>query len=432
MSRSDTGDVIRCFREDRMPFRPSAAGWRRRFPHAVTTALGVTAVLGVVAWLAVPARHAPDQTPARAASCTTSVPFAAGDDGYNTFRIPAIVRTRAGTLLAFAEGRVNSAGDSGNIDTVLKRSTDGGCTWSALSVVEDAGGDTAGNPTPVVLSSGRIVLLTTRNAGNVTQTQIVTGQVTAAQSRRPYVQYSDDDGKTWSIPVDITDQAKQDNWRWYATGPGHAVQLTGGPHAGRIVVPANHTYAPPAGSSDTGAEPQYNGGHDIYSDDGGNTWHIGFVNENSDGYINPNESIAAELPDGRIYFNTRNDSTAPAHRADAYSSDGGTTLDEKYRPQGTISTAVCQNSVLQLSNKDMLVESGPLTYGNDRVNMTLRTSTDDGLTWQVAKTLSGLPAAYSDLVQADSATVGVLYETGDFSAYSRIEFARVPISELAG
>lgn len=414
-----------------MPFRPSAAGWRRRFPHTVTTALGVTAVLGVVAWVALPARHAPSrQAPARAASCQTSVPFTAGDDGYHTYRIPAVVRTHAGTLLAFAEGRVDSADDSGNIDTVLKRSTDGGCTWSDLSVVEDAGGDTAGNPTPVVLSSGRVVLLTTRNAGDVDQTQIVTGQVTAAQSRRPYVQYSDDDGKTWSTPVDITDQAKRDDWRWYATGPGHALQITGGPHAGRIVVPANHTYAPPAGSSDTGAEPQYNGGHDIYSDDGGKTWHVGFVNENSDGYINPNETTATELPDGRIYFNTRNDSTAPAHRADAYSSDGGATLDEKYRPQGTISTAVCEGSVLQLSNKDMMVESGPLTYDNDRVNMTLRTSTDDGVTWRVAKTLSGLPAAYSDLVQVDGGTVGVLYETGDFSAYSRIEFARVPVSAL--
>jgi sialidase-1 len=401
-----------------------------RLAGTAATALGVAALVGAAAWFAAPARHTAGTAAAPAAACAGSVPYASGQGGYNTFRIPAIVRTRAGTLLAFAEGRVDSGGDSGNIDTVVRRSSDGGCTWGPLTVVEDAGTDTAGNPSPVVLSSGRIVLLTTRNAGDVNQTQIVTGQVTAAQSRRPYAQYSDDDGRTWSTPADLTDQVKPDNWRWYATGPGHAVQLTQGVHKGRIVVPANHTYAPPAGSKDTGAEKQYNGGHDIYSDDGGATWHVGFVNENANGYVNPNETTVTELAGGRLYFNARNDSTAPAHRADAYSSDGGATLDKPYRPQGTIATAICQGSVLRLSNHPVLVESGPLTGNNDRVDMTVRTSRDNGVTWQVAKTLTGLPAAYSDLVQVDANTVGVLYETGDFSAYSTLTFQRVSISDL--
>ncbi len=399
-----------------------------RLAGVAATALGVAALAGAAAWFATPAHHAAGAPTAR---CQVSVPYRAGQDGYNTFRIPAVVRSRAGTLLAFAEGRVNSGADSGNIDTVVHRSTDGGCTWGPLTVVEDAGTDTAGNPSPVVLSGGRIVLLTTRNAGDVNQTQIVTGQVTAAQSRRPYAQYSDDDGRTWSTPVDLTDQVKPANWRWYATGPGHAVQIRQGVHKGRIVVPANHTYAPPAGSKDTGAEKQYNGGHDIYSDDGGASWHVGFVAENANGYLNPNETSVTELADGRLYFNARNDSTAPAHRADAYSSDGGRTLDEPYRPQGTIATAICQGSVLQLAGHPVLVESGPLSYANDRVNMTVRTSRDDGVTWQVAKTLTGLPAAYSDLVQIDADTVGVLYETGDFGAYSTLTFQRVPISDLS-
>jgi sialidase-1 len=405
-----------------------------RLRHAATagTALGVAAVIGLAAALAAPAGRTVDTVADTTARCRSSVPFAEGEGGYHTFRIPAVVRTRAGTLLAFAEGRVNSAGDSGDIDTVVRRSTDGGCTWGPLEVVENAGTDTAGNPSPVVLSSGRIVLLTTRNAGTVNQTQIVTGQVTAAQSRRPYVQYSDDDGCGWSSPVDITDQVKPANWRWYATGPGHAVQLQHGVHSGRIVVPANHTYAPPDGSKDTGAEKQYNGGHDIYSDDGGASWHVGFVDENANGYLNPNETTVTELPDGRLYFNARNDSTAPAHRTDAYSSDGGQTLDKPYRPQGTIATAICQGSVLQLSHHDVMVESGPLSPANDRVNMTVRTSRDGGVTWQAAKTLTGLPAAYSDLVQIDAGTVGVLYETGDFSAYTTITLQRVAISDLLG
>lgn len=401
-----------------------------RLPYPVITAVGVLAVLGAASWAAGTAAASAGHDRAATASCTTSVPFTSGQDGYHTFRIPAVLRTRGGALLAFAEGRVDSAGDSGNIDTVLKRSADGGCTWGPLQVVEDAGADTAGNPAPVVTSTGRIVLLTTRNAGSVSQRQIVTGQVTPEQSRRPYVQYSDDDGRTWSAPRDITAGVKEPTWRWYATGPGHAITLQHGPHAGRIVVPANHTYAPPAGSSDTGAEKQYNAGHDLYSDDNGASWHIGFVDETADGYINPNESTVAELPDGRLYFNSRNDSTAPAHRADAYSADGGQTLQLRYRPQGTLATAICQGSVLELSTSDTLVYSGPLTGTNDRVNLTLRTSQDAGRTWQNAKTLSGLPAAYSDLVQIDEHTIGVLYETGDFSAYSRLEFQRVPLSEL--
>lgn len=78
----------------------------------------------------------------------------------------------------------------------------------------------------------------------------------------------------------------------------------------------------------------------------------------------------------------------------------------------------------------MLVASNPLSYANDRVDMTVHTSRDNGVTWQVAKTLSGLPAAYSDIVQIDASTVGVLYETGDFSAYSTLTFQRIAISDL--
>lgn len=409
-----------------------------RAPRILGTVTGMLAVAGLAAattaWIGASGGR-PDPVPAdatTAARCTTSVPFTAGQDGYHTFRIPAVVRTGRGTLLAFAEGRVDSAGDSGNIDTVVKRSTDGGCTWGRIQVVEDAGPDTAGNPSPVVLRDGRIELLTTRNAGSVSQQQIVTGQVTPAQSRRPFAQYSTDDGRTWSTPKDITASVKKDTWRWYATGPGHAVQLSHGPHAGRIVVPANHTYAPPAGSKDTGAEKQYNAGHDLYSDDNGATWRIGFSNENPDGYINPNESTVTELPDGTLYFNTRNDSTAPAHRADAWSTDGGVTLTQKYRPQGSIQTAICQGSVLQLSGRDDVVFAGPLSAANDRVALTLRVSHDRGVSWQAGRSLTGLPAAYSDLVQPDAGSLGVLYETGDASAYTRIEFRRVPVGDVTG
>jgi sialidase-1 len=400
----------------------------RRFWPVLAIFTGVAGVLAATALVpAAVSAVAQNQKPAR---CGSSVPYKKGDGGYNTFRIPAVVKARNGTVLAFAEGRKDSGGDSGNIDIVLRRSSDGGCTWGPLQVVADQGPDTIGNPAPIVTNTGRIVLLSVRNGGSVTEAQIIRGQVSAADTRRPFVQYSDDNGATWSALRDITAEAKKGDWRWYATTPGHSLQVTRGPHAGRLIVPANHTTPPTPGTPDTGAEGKYNSGHDIYSDDLGQTWHIGYIDENPDGYVNVNESTATELPDGRLYFNTRNDATAPGHRADAYSSDGGQTLDKPFRPNDTIVAAISEGSVLQLSQPDLLLFSGPYDPNNKRAAMSIQVSRDGGVNFTLGLTLSGLPAAYSDLVQLDQSTVGVLYETGDFSAYETITFTRVPISRL--
>lgn len=381
----------------------------------------------------------PGATPSGAATtstgdrgrCTSSVPFVAGTEGYHTFRIPAILRTGSGTLLAFAEARQGSAGDAGNIDLVLKRSTDDGCTWGPLQIVQDSGPNTSGNPAPVLTASGRIVLLSTYNGGTATEAAIMRGEVPAEQSRRVFVQTSDDDGATWSAPREITAPAKAPGWRWYATGPGHALRLNRGAHPNRLVVPANHSIAPPAGSTDTGTEARYYGAHVLYSDDGGATWHLGFTDDNPDGYVNANESTAAELPDGRLYLNTReHNGTAPGNRADAYSRDGGQTLEVPYRPQGTLVGPVVQGSVLQLPGPNgPLLFSGPADPAA-RAVLTLRVSTDSGATWRAALALSGLPAAYSDLVLLNGATVGVLYETGNFGPNETITFRRVALSAI--
>ncbi|MFJ3443980.1 exo-alpha-sialidase [Streptomyces sp. NPDC086081] len=353
----------------------------------------------------------------------TSVPFRAGREGYASFRIPAVVAANSGTLLAFCEGRVGSRDDFGNIDIVLKRSTDGGRTWGPLQVAARNGDALAGNPAPVVLGTGRVLLVHVRNAAAATEDAIRRGKVSAADGRRVWVRHSDDEGLTWSAPREITREAKKPEWRWYATTPGHALRLT----TGRIVVPANHSL-PPTGT-DNGTEGRYNGGHSLLSDDGGTTWRIGYVDDDPDGYINANETTAAELPDGRVYFNTRNDSPSPGTRADAHSADGGRTLLKPFRPQAGLTAPVCQASVLQLRDPDLLLYSGPADPGF-RALMTIRASTDGGTTWRPARTVDGLPAAYSDLVRADQDTVGLLYETGDFGAYETITFRRVPVAEL--
>lgn len=353
----------------------------------------------------------------------TSIPFRSGQEGYASYRIPAVVATRSGTLLAFCEGRVDSASDHGHIDIVLKRSTDGGRTWGPLIRAADNGVHLAGNPAPVVLDTGRILLVYVRAAATATEQDLLLGKVSAANGRRVWVRHSDDDGVTWSSSVEITAQVKKPGWRWYATTPGHAVQLS----TGRVVVAANHTI-PPTGT-DLGNEAKYNSGHCLLSDDRGKTWRIGYLDENTNGYINVNETTAAELPDGRVYFNTRNDSPAPGNRADAHSTDGGLTLVKPFRPQAGLPAPICQGSVLQLRDPDVLLFSGPADPGF-RALMTIRVSIDDGTTWRPAHTVNGLPAAYSDLVRVDADTVGLLFETGDFSAYETITFRRVPVTDL--
>lgn len=365
-----------------------------------------------------------------ATTAVTSIPFHAGREGYASFRIPAVVTTRTPTLLAFCEGRVDSAADHGHIDIVLKRSTDGGRTWGPLQAVARNGNDLAGNPAPVVLDTGRILLVHVRAAAGATEDAILRGRVKPADGRRVWVQHSDDDGVTWSAPKEITGQVKKADWRWYATTPGHAVQLG----TGRVVVPGNHTL-PPTGT-DTGTEAKYNSGHCLLSDDRGATWSLGYVDENTDGYVNANETTAAELPDGRVYFNTRNDTgssrppaPSPGNRADAHSTDGGRTLVKPFRPQAGLVTPVVQGSLLQLRDPDLLLYSGPADP-TARALMTVRASADGGTTWRPAHTVDGLPAAYSDLVRVDGATVGLLYETGDFGPYETITFRRIPVTAL--
>ncbi|MFF3633754.1 exo-alpha-sialidase [Streptomyces sp. NPDC002250] len=368
--------------------------------------------------------------PARSApGCDSSVSYTAGEGGYDTYRVPAAVVTGRGTMLAFAEGRHDGAGDSGDIDVVLRRSTDGGCTWGPLTVVAAGRGDTRGNPAPVVdPRTGTVVLVTSYNSGAVTEAQIMRGEVTPAQGRRVFVQRSRDDGRRFTPPRDITAAVKPAHWRWYATGPGHALAVTRGPHAGRLLVPADHSTAPPPGSSDTGQEPRYYGAHALCSDDGGRTWRLGFVADAKDGVTNANETSAAQLGDGRLYFSARDQNgSSPGNRLGAWSSDAGETLDGPFTVRSTLNDVpVVQGSVLQLPGpKAPLLFSAP-SVPTARRAMALWRSTDGGRTFGRALTLSDRPAAYSDLVRVDADTVGLLYETGAKGPYETIEFRRLP------
>lgn len=179
--------------------------------------------------------------------------FVSGADGYHTFRIPVVLATPAGDLLAFCEGRKSSRNDHGDIDLVLRRSADGGRTWGPLQVVYEEGGDaktTIGNPCPVVdRSTGTIWLPFCRNNDEVVIT------------------HSTDDGKTWSKPKSMTAQVKRPDWGWYATGPGIGIQLETAMHRGRLVIPCDHR------ERIDGNDIMFS--HVFYSDDHGQTWKLG-------------------------------------------------------------------------------------------------------------------------------------------------------------
>ncbi|HET6859024.1 MAG TPA: sialidase family protein [Streptomyces sp.] len=393
--------------------RLRAAPLRRlAFLLTLATGLGATQVPASTAY----------ERPAR---CAASVPYRSGDSGYHTFRIPAALQVPGGALLAFAEGRWNSAADNGDIDLVLRRSLDGGCTWQPLQSVADAGTDTVGNPVPVVdPRTGDVVLVTCRTIGGATQRQVRAGRV-AASVRRVYVQRSTDGGRTWTPQRDITATVKASDWRWYAVGPGHAVALRHAGHRGRLLVPANHS------SATTGRS----GAHSLYSDDGGHSWHIGYVSGSVSGPLALNESTLAELPGGTVYINARDhDATAAGTRADAYSADGGRTLSVPFRPQPQLAGPTVQGSVLQASG---LPWPGPLLFSGPsdpdrRRRMQVRASDDGGQSWRPVWSASQDPAGYSDLVRTAPFGLGLLYETGPKGSHDTIRFTRLPSTSLFG
>lgn len=324
--------------------------------------------------------------------------FVSGQGGYRTYRIPALAVTTRGTVLAFCEGRRDGPSDSGDIDIVLRRSTDGGITWGTPQVVVDMGPHTAGNPAPVVdRSTGTVWLALNHNYGDRGENVIMEGKA----PRTVWLTHSDDDGVTWAEPTEITAQTKRPHWRWYATGPGHGIQL----RDGTLLIPCDH-------SDHTDADHPYRS-HVIVSRDHGATWQIGGVV--GDGV---NECMAAELADGTLYLNMRS-YHGEHRRAVARSTDGGRTWSAPELDSALIEP-VCQASVLHVSlaPADVLLFCNPAS--TERERLTVRASLDGGRTWPVSRLLWPGPAAYSDLAALPNGSIACLSEQGDGTAYERI------------
>jgi len=346
-----------------------------------------------------------------------------GMPGYNRYRIPSLIVTKKGTLLAFCEGR--SGGDSGDIDTLVRRSEDGGDTWSKYQVVWSDSSNTFGNPCPVVDQiTGRIYLLSTWNLGTDNESQIISWK--SKDVRHPYVCYCDDDGKTWSKPVCISDIARLDDWRWYATGPGIGIQIKWGKYTGRLVIPCDHSYTETRDDVFKRNNKYGYGSHVIYSDDHGRTWQISET-------ITPgcNESQVVELSDGSLMMNMRSYNGKQC-RAVSISKDGGQSWSEITHDR-TLIEPVCQASMVTYSygNNNLILFSNPADK-KSRIRMTVRLSFDDGRTWPVCRILHDGPAAYSCLAVLENGEIACFYEAGEKSPYETMIFEKFTLEWLSG
>jgi sialidase-1 len=352
--------------------------------------------------------------------------FTSGKDGYQSFRIPAIIDLPNGDLIAFCEGRVNSSDDFGDIDIVMKRSLDQGKTWSALQVVAEYGNLQLCNPAPVVdltdprYPDGRIFIF--YNAGNQKESDIINGKGIKLCKYKT----STNNGQTWSDEIDITSMVHRprqplinkqynfsEDWRYYANTPGHGLQIQSGKYKGRIFIAANHT------SGDRKSDATHYVAHGYYSDDHGQTFFL----SNSLKLLGSNESMAAELSNDRLMMNSRNQSGQRKERIVSISSDGGASWDKTYFDPNLIDP-ICQGSILNIGRKkgkNILAFCNPADQ-HQRNNLTLRISEDNGARWKI-----NIPiykghgksdfsyAAYSDLVKMGNGEIGVLFEKDNYT-----------------
>jgi sialidase-1 len=318
--------------------------------------------------------------------------FVSGKEGYHTYRIPAMVVSTKGTLLAFCEGRKYSSRDFGDIDIVLRRRFDSGKTWQPMQIIMDDGLNTIGNPSPVVdQDTGTTWLLFTKNNMQV------------------YVMNSVDDGATWSSPREVTEDLKSERWVRYGTGPCHGIQLKGG----RLVTPCWRQVNYYIHYSEI-----------VYSDDHGDTWTVG-------GTVGPymDECTVVQTHDGSLYLNMRNYAQS---RAYSRSRDEGITWsDVKF--DRTLTGPVCQASVVRFTDEDSHGRNRVL-FSNpayrERAKMTIRLSYDECETWEVSKRLYRGSSAYSDIAVSPDMTICCIYERGMRNPYEKITFANFNIEWL--
>lgn len=328
--------------------------------------------------------------------------FNSGKEGYPRYRIPSLVVAKNGDLLAICEGRASGGGLTGNVDVILKRSTDDGKTWGPIRVITDQGTDTAGNQGVVVdRETGTIWVAFTISPGERLEKDITEGD--PGNATRVFITHSEDHGETWSAPRDLSPDCRLPNWTWYGCGPGTGIQLK----TGRLLIPCYRAENPPDVTRRS---------HVIFSDDHGKTWKL-----SGDAGEGNGECQIAEKRDGGVYLTARTSGDGPEKRSIVTSQDGGLTWSEKLYDE-QLYDSHCEASVLVVPNED---SEDPLWLychpaGPDRIDLTVRISRDEGDSWKFHRLLRKGNSQYSSMAVLPDGSIGCLYdcwENGNYQLY---------------
>ncbi len=340
---------------------------------------------------------------------TGPAPLFAMQDLFESVRIPNVVVTADGTVLAFA--------GSGKL---LRRSTDSGRTWTPVQTVgPDAGGSAVVDET--------------------------TGDVLVVDSRKGHLWRSRDQGSRWereaiTVKPNPLGHGTPDGVPVQTSCSESGVTLRHGKHQGRLLMPAR--VQPPLGNNDQEWWP-YNYNTAIFSDDGGKTWQTSAPVQSGTG-----EGTLAELSNGDIYYNSRSHMSVDHRRRIAWSYDGGAMFTDwqvceylyevgqpHYFRYGHKPSYGCNAGLVRLpleatGGKDVLLFSTPDSKGGPRVRMTVWASFDRAATWPVKRLVYEGPSAYSSLAAGKDGTLYVLFERGEEKLYERVSVATFNLAWL--
>lgn len=357
------------------------------------------------------------------------------------YRIPGIVVTASGALLAYAEARKSPGGNDWDaIDIVLRRSENGGVTWSPQQVIGQVPGPRAQNPAASSRKRDADVITYNNPVAIADEKKALVHFLFCIEYMRAFYMRSEDDGKTFSPPVEITKTFEafrpEYNWKVIATGPGHGIQLRNG----RLLIPV--------WLSTSETDPHHpNLLATIYSDDHGRTWKRGAIAVAGGGeVINPNETAAVELANGHVMLNVR--SMSQRHRRIVVTSRDGVSNWSAPRFQEELVEPICFGSIVRYGaagkrgtnrllfvNPDNLLRAGrpgEPGKGRDRKNLTVQLSEDDGQTWKVKRVVDPGWSGYADIAVGKDQSIYILYERGDPSVgwfrIAALTLVRLPLS----
>lgn len=327
--------------------------------------------------------------------------FHQGQNGVNTYRIPALIQTLQGTLIAVVDARLDNSHDlPGRIKLVMRRSVDEGRTWGPIRTLEAVKSGGVGDASLLLdRSTGRVWCFFNYGPPGVGFPTAKPGERTGRHTLQVHAIHSDDQGATWSSPTDLNPQIKDPAWQAMFATSGTDIQLKSGRFLVPLVVRDAHGVL-----------------HSVnaYSDDHGRTWKVGrFIGTGT------NESHNVELQNGAVMQNMRNGKT----RAIAESMDGGAIFGPVSHNAALIDPGCNAGITSYRKGGEQL-----LIFTNDasaqRENLTVKLSYDEGRTWPVGRVLDPGPSAYSTVIRMNDGKLGVLYEHGGPEGIARISFAR--------